>query len=114
MNASEPKIEDKNDKREWSTVCTRLGRVVKPLVLYMKEYGADRVEGELSVIHQNYYVQLCKLDDKETNNIEIAAVGAGVGGGFDHTRELKMMKFKEDMNGPDSNKWKEETENEHK
>ena len=41
MNASEPKIESKNDEKEWSTVHTRSGRVMKPLVLYMKEYGSD-------------------------------------------------------------------------
>ena len=68
----------------------------------MKEYGIDRVEVVLSAIHQNYYAQLCKLDDEETKNIEIAAVG------FNHTSKLKVMKVKEAMNGPDSNKWKEE------
>ena len=46
-------------------------------------------------------------------NIEIAAEGAGLGGGFDHTSELKVKKFKEVMNGPDDKKWKEEIENEH-
>ena len=55
LNASEPKIKSKDDKEEWSTVHMRLGRVVKPLVLYMKEYGSDGVEGALSSIHQNYY-----------------------------------------------------------
>ena len=46
--------------------------------------------------------------------MEIAAVGAGLGGGFDHTYNLKVMKFKEVMNWPDSNKWKEDIENEQK
>ena len=46
--------------------CTfKLGRVVKPPVLYMKEYSTDRLEGVLSTIHQNYYAQLCELDDKK-------------------------------------------------
>ena len=65
-----------------------------------------RVEGVLSIIHQNYYAQLCELDDKETKNIEIAAVGAGLGGGLDHTIKLKVMKFKDVMNWPNSDKWK--------
>ena len=43
--------------------------------------------------------QLCELDDKEMKNIEISAVGAGLGSGFDHTGKLKVMKFKEVMNG---------------
>ena len=55
----------------------------------MKEYSTDGVEGALSTIHQNYYDKLCKHDDKETKNIVIAAVGAGIGSGFDHTHKLK-------------------------
>ena len=35
-NASAPKIESKDDKKEWSTIHTKSGRVVKPPVLYMK------------------------------------------------------------------------------
>ena len=107
FNASEPKVESKNDEKEWSTVHTRLGRVAKPLGLYMKEYCTDGVEGVLSTIHQHYYMQLCKLHDKETKNIKFASVGAGLGGRFNHTSKLKVIKFKEAMNRPDSNKWKE-------
>ena len=44
-NASESKIESKDDKKEWSTVHRRSGSVVKPMVLYMKEYGSNKVEG---------------------------------------------------------------------
>ena len=43
LNASEPKIESKDDEKEWGTVHIRLGRVVKPLVLHMKAYGSDKV-----------------------------------------------------------------------
>ena len=32
---------------------------------------------------------MCELDDEETKNTEISAVGAGLGGGLDHTIELK-------------------------
>ena len=54
----------------------------------MKEFGTDSKKDVLNIIHQNYYAQLCELDDKETKNIEILAVGAGLGGGFDHTSKL--------------------------
>ena len=54
------------------------------------------------------------LDDKEKKNIKIAAVGAGLGDVFDLTSELKVMKFKEAMNEPDSNTWEEEIKNQHK
>ena len=47
-------------------------------------------------------------------NIEISAVGAGLCGGFIHTSEIKVMKFKEAMNRQESNKWKEEIKNKHK
>ena len=33
LNASELKVKSKDDKKEWSTVCIRLGRVTKPLLL---------------------------------------------------------------------------------
>ena len=57
---------------------------------------------------------MCELDEKEMKNIKIAATGAELGDGFDHTNKLKVMKFKETMNRPDSNKSKEEIKNEHK
>ena len=80
----------------------------------MIKYCSVGVEGALRTIHQNYYAQLCELDDKETKNIEIEAVGDRLGDRFDHTSESKVMKFKEAMNGPDNDKWKEKKENEPK
>ena len=47
-------------------------------------------------------------------NTEFAGVGAGLGIGFDHTSKLKVMRFKEAMSEPDSDKWKEEIKNEYK
>jgi hypothetical protein len=32
---------------------------------------------------------------------------AGIGGGFEHTGELKAMKYKEAMNSPDKMKWEQ-------
>ena len=80
----------------------------------MKEYDSDRVEHVLSTMYKNYYAQMCELDNKETKNIKNATVGAGLYGGFDHTSELKVMKFKEAVNRPDRNKWKGEIKNKHK
>ena len=45
--------------------------------------------------------------------VEAANVGVGLGGGFENTLELKVMKYEEDLNGPDGNKWKVEFDNEH-
>ena len=55
---------------------------------------------------------MCEVDDEETKNIKIATLGAGLGSKFDHTSKLKVMKFKESMNEPGSDKW--EIESEHK
>ena len=41
LNASEPKVKSKNEEKEWSIVCTRSDRVVKPMVLYMKESSVN-------------------------------------------------------------------------
>jgi hypothetical protein len=51
---------------------------------------------------------------KDTNGkMEFANVGAGIGGGFDNTMELKPMKYKEAINGPVGKAWEKEIENEH-
>ena len=107
LNASEPKIESNEKENKLNTAPMRFGRVVKPPVLYMNEYGSDGIEDALSTIHQYYYAKLCKLDEDE-KNIRIVAVGARLGGRFNHTIKLKVMKFKEAMNQLDSDKWKEE------
>ncbi len=57
----------------------------------------------------NYYQCLKKTDD----NIEFSNVGAGIGGGFENAMELKPMKYKEAVDGPDGEAWAEEINNEH-
>ena len=52
---------------------------------------------------------MCKLDDEKMKNIEIAAVGAGLSGRFNHTSKLKMMKFKEAINRPDKDNEKKKS-----
>jgi hypothetical protein len=44
---------------------------------------------------------------------EIACVGAGIGGGFDNTTELHVMKYDIAMQSPDSEGWKQAVEDEH-
>ena len=41
---------------------------------------------------------------------EFANIGAGVGGGFENTKELKVMDYKEAVNGPDDMHWQAEVE----
>ena len=44
---------------------------------------------------------------------EIIAVGAGIGGGFDHTSELRPMKYEEAMASPKAQLWGEAVDIEH-
>jgi hypothetical protein len=44
--------------------------------------------------------------------MEFSNVGAGVGGGFESTMELKQMKYKEAINRPYGKAWEKEIENE--
>jgi hypothetical protein len=44
---------------------------------------------------------------------EVSLVGAGIGGGFEHTGELKVMKYKEAMDSLDKTKWEQGVEAEH-
>jgi hypothetical protein len=44
---------------------------------------------------------------------EYAAVGAGLGGGFENTAELRPMKYNEALHGPDKKKWETAVDEEH-
>jgi hypothetical protein len=46
-------------------------------------------------------------------NKEFANAGTVVGGGFGNTKELRVMNYKEAVNGPDGVCWRAEVENEH-
>ena len=67
---------------------------------------------QLSNLESNYYAALMSLSCAETDEREMeevnnkiqfqeyACVGAGIGGGFQNTKELHVMKFKEAMSSP--------------
>jgi hypothetical protein len=68
----------------------------------------------------NYYdvlgIDKCELEVLQNNHEELIKyvnVGAGIGGGFTNTLELKVMKYHEAINGPDGKAWKEEVRKEH-
>ena len=42
----------------------------------------------------------------------MTAVGAGVGGDFDHTLDICVMNYKQAMLGKDKNKWKKAVDEE--
>jgi hypothetical protein len=44
-------------------------------------------------------------------NLEFVNVGAGIGGGFENTKEIKVMNYKEVVNLADGVQWQAEVEN---
>jgi hypothetical protein len=82
---------------------TRSGRVVQPPQrLNMATMALTPAE----IGYQARLMELAKLEH------EIAGVGAGIGGGFTNTRELKAMKYKEAMK-VDTEGWTKAVEEEH-
>ena len=64
---------------------------------------------------QKYYACLAEVDYDEMEQnlnatnccIEYANIGAGIGGGFEHTSDLRSMKYHQAINGPKEKEWKE-------
>ena len=105
---------DYNNNDKFATVTSRGRRSVIP-ARYRQETAAVATM-------QNYFACLDEYDDEEVmlmtevSNMaidEISCVGAGLGGGFDNTSELRVMKYEEAINGPDGEAWKAEVEKEH-
>jgi hypothetical protein len=44
--------------------------------------------------------------------MELALIGAGVGGGIQHTSEFKILNYKKAMQSPDAEEWHKEIRNE--
>jgi hypothetical protein len=72
----------------------------------------------LTQAERHYYDAMAELEPEHygcnpQDATEVAAVGAGIGGGFENTAELQPMKFNEAMNGPDKAKWQVAVDEEH-
>ena len=66
-----------------------------------------------------YVAGMAEIDQTELSTayvvaegLELSAVGAGLGGGFLNTAELKVMNYKEAMRSPEKEQWIEEISNE--
>ena len=88
---------------------TRSGRVVRAPVRLMDEYGSV----QFTQAEQNYYAALKEAANNETDANEIACVGAGLGGGFQDTNELHVMKYKEAMKTSNKDDWEAAVTEEH-
>ena len=61
-----------------------------------------------TAVKLRYLACMAELDNDEVAATENLLVGAGIGGGFSNTTELKVMKYKEAMSSEDAEAWKEE------
>ena len=95
---------------------TRFGReVCQPeRFIEMSYLSLDGTAADL-----RYLSNLAEIDNTEARgialkaaNIEVSLVGAGVGGGFGHTSEIKVVKYKEAMARKDAKDWIDEINNE--
>jgi len=122
---------DSLSKEGWMTVTMKKGRQSIPPGRYdpvtgktvswnVTAFDVDvETETEALVVKETgYYGIFNVVDSTEVAMLamhhmqisEFANVGAGVGGGFKNTKELKVMNYKEAINGPDGMRWQAEVE----
>ena len=84
---------------------TRSGRVIK---------APDRLT-YTPAVELRYLGEMAELDHVELANtymalrsMEMALIGAGVGGGISHTSQLKVLNYKKAMQSPDADEWHKE------
>lgn len=94
---------------------TRYGRVVKPPERLSMESMQVQTELPSTAVELKYLSNMAELDNWEVNAVGITVedtetflVGAGIGGGFGHTTELKVMNYNQAMKGDDVSRWKQE------
>jgi hypothetical protein len=97
---------------EWQTA--RSGRTSRMPSRYRTDIGAAAIIS--TECERNYYSLLLDendYEDCEEEDEEIACVGAGLGGGFQSTKELHVMKYKQAMKTKDKDMWTEAVFEEH-
>ncbi len=130
------KTQDSPNKEGWMTVTTKKGRQSIPPGHYdpasgktvswnvtAAEVDVETVETETeALVVQGYYdifnvvdlSEIALLAMHHMQSTEFANVSASIGGGFENTKELKVMNYKEAVNGPDGEQWKAEVENKYR
>jgi len=125
---------DSPSKEGWMTVTTKKGRQSIPTGRNDPATGKTvswnvtasevdvKTEAEAQVVKETgYYDMFNVVDSTEVAMLamhhmqisEFTNVGAGVGGRFENTKELKVINYKEAINGPDGMHWQAEVENEY-
>jgi hypothetical protein len=84
-----------------------------------KEEDVEEKESDEEIAALQLAIFQAKLCQKQMNKKkkvdkpEFGLVGTGIGGGFENTAELKVMKFDKAMSGPNKEKWEKATAEEH-
>jgi hypothetical protein len=120
-DAEEDSDEDSDDEEEKDKdkgVMTRSGRAINWPARFVDEVGATTMDSldyeiKLSDAENNYYEKMGELHEGDFIAGEVCCVGAGIGGGFVNTKELKPMKFKEAMATDDAPQWETAVDEEH-
>ena len=92
---------------------TRSGRAIVPpdrLIEIMTPFTDADLSGTVAELH--YFGALAELDNEEIAAFELILVGAGLGGGFENTTELKVMNFKKATKRNNKKYWIKEVPNE--
>lgn len=106
--STESDLEDEADAEPtMAATVTRSGRAVRAPERLIEEMGNVSYEIKLTTAELAYYKAA------ETYPAEFGFVGAGIGGGFDNTNELHVMKFNEAMASADRKKFEKAVEEEH-
>ena len=97
---------DEEQELPWNEVPRRSGRNIRTPHRLIEEMAAIGVKN-------NYYADLDMDPDELEDDNEYGFVGAGLGGGFDVTTELHVMKYKQAMQSSEKNEWIKAVEEEH-
>ena len=116
----ESEAEEADDSVASDSVRLRDRTAIRAPERWTYETMASMTEGMLGTAAELRYLgSMCEADNYElcttsitSDNVELAQVGAGLGGGFENTQELKVMNYKEAMRSPDKEHWIEEVGNE--
>ena len=127
LREDETKVKEANESDDESvageidtdTTTTRSGRTVQTPIRLTAAVRGGLSDFQGTAVEMKYLGSMAELDNEEIattavveENVEISLVGAGVGGGFENTSELKVMNYREAMQSPDAEEWKAEVKNE--
>ena len=107
-----------------ATVTTRSGRSVRPSTRLIETMTTTMMTGSAAELRlmsargeqDNIEIELAAFETEVSAEaaIELNLVGAGIGGGFDNTSELKVMNYQQAMSSENKEAWKVEVGNEKK